>query len=169
MSQVPDLTIFPAKHHITNSEDIFREALRRIQDECTQQCEKLRKEGKNEEADRLQQRVANDVVLLKESGSCPGIENYSRHFNLREAGEAPDTLLDYFGISSRDGDVNDNKWMLMIDESHVTLPQLRAMYAGDRARKKNLVRHGYRLPSALDNRPLREDEFWERVPQVRFE
>ena len=87
----------------------------------------------------------------------------TRHFNLREAGQAPDTLLDYFGIGE-----HQNNWMLMIDESHVTMPQLRAMYAGDRARKEKLVKHGYRLPSALDNRPLRDDEFWDRVPQTVF-
>lgn len=103
--------------------------------------------------------------VLIDFSVCNRVENYSRHFNLREAGEAPDTLLDYFGIGD---DSMDNDWMLMVDESHVTLPQLKAMYAGDRARKEKLVKHGYRLPSALDNRPLREDEFWKRIPQTVF-
>jgi excinuclease UvrABC helicase subunit UvrB len=116
-------TVFPAKHHITDSEGAFQEALRRIDAECAEQAKNLRQSGKNTEAERLQQRVANDLLLLKESGSCPGVENYSRHLHLRDEGESPDTLLDYFGLSN-DG------WQLIIDESHVALPQLKAMYAG---------------------------------------
>jgi len=164
LEQVESITIFPAKHHISETNEIFEEALRRIENECIHYSSQLRKEGKNVEADRLQQRVSQDLVLLKETGSCPGVENYSRHFNLREEGEPPDTLLDYFGM----GGQGNNDWLLMVDESHVTLSQLKAMYGGDRARKQRLVKHGYRLPSALDNRPLREDEFWNRVQQSIF-
>ncbi|KAL9185530.1 hypothetical protein ACHAXT_003307 [Thalassiosira profunda] len=166
MTQVDELTVFPSKHHVSDSAETFEEALRRIQNECTDRCAELRRKGKAVEAGRLQQRVANDLLLLKETGSCPGVENYSRHFNLREAGEAPDTLLDYFGIGSDEGGNDD--WLLVVDESHVALPQLSAMYGGDRARKQKLVKHGYRLPSAMDNRPLREDEFWSRIPQTLF-
>jgi len=102
-----------------------------------------------------------DMLVMRETGFCSGAENYSRHLAAREPGEAPATLMDYF-------DINGREWTLMIDESHVTLPQLRAMYGGDQARKRRLVKHGYRLPSALDNRPLKEEEFWERVRQCVF-
>jgi excinuclease ABC subunit B len=111
---------------------------------------------------RLQKRVVNDVYMLRETGSCSGLENYSRHLTGRQPGQAPDTLLDYFSTRF------ENDWLLIMDESHVTLPQLSAMYLGDQARKKSLVKHGYRLPSALDNRPLTVDEFWQQVPQTLF-
>ena len=185
MNQVTELTIFPAKHHLQNDQMKFEEALQRIEDELRIRVKELRDENKNIEADRLSQRVSQDLLLLKETGTCPGVENYSRHFALREEGEPPDTLLDYFGfhqlntkkqqqqqsqnnyempiISSNNCKSKD--WLLLVDESHVTMPQLKAMYAGDKARKKRLVKHGYRLPSALDNRPLQADEFWDRVPQ----
>jgi len=162
MTSVSETTIFPAKHHITESSDRFDEALRRIQDELADRVAELRSDNKHVEADRLSQRVGQDLLLLKETGTCPGVENYSRHMALREEGVPPDTLLDYFGFRA------DDNWLLLVDESHVTLPQLKAMYGGDRARKKSLVKHGYRLPSALDNRPLKADEFWERVPQSVF-
>ena len=167
MKQVSSITIFPAKHHSSNKaqKDRFDEAIRRIENECTDYSNYLRNhQNKHVEADRLQQRVTQDLILIKETGTCPGIENYSRHFNLREQGDPPDTLLDYFGISN-----DQNKdWLLIMDESHVTLPQLKAMYGGDRARKTKLIKHGYRLPSALDNRPLTYDEFWDRIPQSIF-
>ena len=160
MTPTTSAIIFPAKHHITQSEELFEEALRRIQDETRERVEELRADQKIQEADRLQQRVTQDLLLLRETGTCPGVENYSRHMALRDEGEPPDTLLDYLGLNQ--------DWLLLVDESHVTMPQLKAMYGGDRARKLKLVKHGYRLPSALDNRPLRHDEFWERVPQTIF-
>jgi excinuclease UvrABC nuclease subunit len=159
MKPVLETTIFPAKHHVTSSTEQFEEALSRIQDELVSRVKELKAESKHFEADRLLQRVSQDLQLLRETGTCSGVENYSRHMGLREAGEAPDTLLDYFGS---------NDWLLLVDESHVTLPQLKAMYGGDRSRKERLVKHGFRLPSALDNRPLKENEFWGRISQSVF-
>jgi excinuclease ABC subunit B len=164
MKAVESTTIFPAKHHISGSEEEFEESLARIQDELQQRVKDLRAESKNVEADRLSHRVSQDLLLLRETGTCPGVENYSRHMALREEGMAPDTLLEYLGYAAK----GDSNWLLLVDESHVTLPQLKAMYGGDRARKKQLVKHGYRLPSALDNRPLRDSEFWQRVNQAIF-
>ena len=152
--------IFPAKHHVM-SDDRIENACLAIEQECDQRVKELNREGKYEEATRLQKRVCNDVLMLRETGYCSGAENYSRHMTGRAEGEAPATLMDYLSLQGRE-------WLLMMDESHVTLPQLRAMYSGDRARKERLVKHGYRLPSALDNRPLKEDEFWERVQQAVF-
>lgn len=152
--------LMPAKHHVM-AEDRVEEACLAIEEECEHRVKELVLEGKLEEANRLQQRVVNDMLMMRETGFCSGAENYSRHLTGRQPGEAPATLMDYFSMQGR-------KWTLMIDESHVTLPQLRAMYAGDRARKERLIKHGYRLPSALDNRPLKEDEFWERVQQGVF-
>ena len=159
MKVVQETTIFPAKHHLTSSPDQFEEALTRIQNELHSRVNELKAESKHFEADRLMQRVSQDLQLLRETGTCSGVENYSRHMGLREAGEPPDTLLDYFGS---------NDWLLMVDESHVTLSQLKAMYGGDRSRKERLVKHGFRLPSALDNRPLKDEEFWSRIPQAIF-
>lgn len=152
--------LFPAKHHVM-SEERLEAACLDIEEECRQRVKQLKNENKFEEANRLQQRVANDLLLLRETGFCPGAENYSRHFGQRAAGEPPYTLMDYLGLNGRD-------WLLMVDESHVTLPQLRAMYAGDRARKQRLVKHGYRLPSALDNRPLQDEEFWQTIQKGVF-
>ncbi|KAL3902374.1 MAG: hypothetical protein SGILL_010848, partial [Bacillariaceae sp.] len=134
MNPVESTTIFPAKHHIAGSEEEFEESLARIQDELQERVKDLRAEDKNIEADRLQHRVSQDLLLLRETGTCPGVENYSRHMALRDAGMAPDTLLEYLGHAG-DGDSN---WLLLVDESHVTVPQLKAMYGGDRARKKQL-------------------------------
>ncbi len=159
MKSVASATIFPAKHHLSTSDEAFRETLNRIQCESIYRVQELKREAKNLEADRLMQRVSQDLQLLQETKTCPGVENYSRHMALREAGAPPETLLDYFRTDD---------WLLMVDESHVTLPQLKAMYAADRSRKEKLVKYGFRLPSALDNRPLRIEEFWERVPQAVF-
>jgi excinuclease ABC subunit B len=164
MNPVESTTIFPAKHHIAGSEKEFEESLERIHHELQGRVKELRAESKNVEADRLSHRVSQDLLLLRETGTCPGVENYSRHMALREAGKAPDTLLEYFGYAAN----KDSDWLLLVDESHVTLPQLKAMYGGDRSRKLQLVKHGYRLPSALDNRPLKHTEFWDRVPQAVF-
>jgi excinuclease ABC subunit B len=152
--------IFPAKHHVM-AEDRLEEACLAIEEEMKERVSDLMKMGKVVEANRLQQRTLNDVLLLRETGFCSGGENYSRHFAGRPVGSPPDTLIDYLKIAHED-------WLLVVDESHVTLSQLKAMYAGDRARKEHLVKHGYRLPSAFDNRPLREDEFWQQVPQAVF-
>jgi len=152
--------LFPAKHHVM-SEERLEEACLDIEEELRGRVQELTKENKLEEANRLQQRVGNDLLLLRETGFCPGGENYSRHFGQREAGDPPYTLMDYLGLNGRE-------WLLMVDESHVTLPQLRAMYGGDRARKEKLVKHGYRLPSALDNRPLQDREFWETIQKGVF-
>jgi excinuclease ABC subunit B len=164
MKSVSTTTIFPAKHHLTDSSEQFEEALTRIQDELQDRVQELKSQAKHLEADRLSQRVSQDLQLLRETGTCSGVENYSRHMALREAGVPPDTLLDYFSY----GPSNSSEWLLLVDESHVTLPQLKAMYGGDRSRKEKLVKHGFRLPSALDNRPLRAEEFWERISQSVF-
>lgn len=162
-----EMTIFPARHHVVSS-DSLEEACRAIESELEERLVELRTttpdhpNGNKEAAERLQKRVLNDLYLLRESGMCQGMENYSRHLTGRIAGEAPDTLLDYF--TSRFG----SDWLLAVDESHVSLPQLKAMYEGDQSRKRSLVKHGYRLPSALDNRPLREEEFWPQINQALF-
>lgn len=155
------IQIFPAKHHVVGEERL-EEACLAIEAEMRDRVEELNNENKVVESQRLQMRVSNDLLMLRESGFCSGAENYSRHFANRAAGQPPDTLMDYFKMAGN-GD-----WLLVVDESHVTLPQLKAMYGGDQARKKNLVKHGYRLPSAMDNRPLREEEFWEQIDQALF-
>jgi excinuclease ABC subunit B len=149
--------LFPAKHFITNEDDKKR-AILSIKVELEAQLKKLKKEGKNLEAERLKRRTNYDLSLIKEVGYCNGIENYSRHFSGHKPGEAPDTLLEYFPEG----------FLTIIDESHVTIPQLNGMYAGDASRKKNLIDHGFRLPSASDNRPLKFPEFVERVNQVIY-
>jgi excinuclease ABC subunit B len=164
MKAVDWTTIFPAKHHMTGSREEFDETLARIQEELQERVKELRAESKNVQAERLSRRVGQDLQLLRETRTCPGVENYSRHLALREEGIPPDTLLEYLRYASN----GDSNWLLIVDESHVTLPQLKAMYGADRSRKKNLVKHGFRLPSALDNRPLRDSEFWQRVNQAIF-
>ena len=149
--------IFPAKEFIT-TEDAINNALSSIEKELKERLEEFKSQGKYLEAERLEQRTRFDMESMKEIGYCPGIENYSRHFSGKKPGEPPWTLLDYFP----------EDYLVFIDESHITVPQLRAMANGDRARKKSLVDYGFRLPSAYDNRPLRFDEFIERVPRVVF-
>ena len=149
--------VFPASHYVTSREDL-ETAMQTIEDEMEDQVRYF--EGKNKliEAQRIAQRTHYDLEMMQEMGYCSGIENYSRHLTQRKAGEAPYTLLDYFP----------EDFMIVIDESHVTLPQLRAMYAGDRSRKESLVENGFRLPSAFDNRPLRFEEFVERINQIIY-
>jgi excinuclease ABC subunit B len=155
--------IFPAKHYVTPEEE--REiALRDIEVELESRLGTLIAEGKNLEAERLKRRTQYDLALIREIGYCNGIENYSRHFDRRQAGEPPFTLLNYFP-HREDGSPD---FLTIIDESHVTIPQLGGMYNGDQARKQNLVDYGFRLPSAKDNRPLRFEEFQERVGSVIF-
>jgi len=150
-------TVYPASHYATPYSRIV-EAVKSIERELEERVKYFLEQGKELEAKRLEQRTRYDMELLLEIGHCKGIENYSRHLDGRKPGEPPYTLLDYFP----------EDFLVVIDESHVTIPQLRAMWRGDWARKYNLVEHGFRLPSAYDNRPLRFDEFLERVPQVIF-
>ena len=149
------IAIYPGSHYVTTQERM-RSAIENIQIELAERLEELRSQGKLLEAQRLEQRTLFDLEMLQELGYCPGIENYSRHLTGRMPGEPPPTLLDYF---PRD-------FLLIIDESHVTIPQLVGMYRGDRSRKETLVEYGFRLPSALDNRPLNFPEFEERIHQV---
>lgn len=148
---------YPASHFVTREEKM-KVAIERIEQELKERLEELRKENKLLEAQRLEQRTNYDLEMMREMGFCSGIENYSVHLTLRPKGSTPYTLLDYFG----------DDWLVMIDESHVTLPQIRGMYNGDQARKNVLVEHGFRLPSALDNRPLKFEEFEEKTKQLVY-
>ncbi len=163
IAEEQDIFLFPAKHFITN-EDERKRAIASIKLELDAQLKKFKKEGKILEAERLKRRTNYDLAMIKEVGYCSGIENYSRHLSGKKPGEAPDTLLSYFPHKA-DGTAD---FLTVIDESHVTVPQIGAMYAGDQARKKTLVDFGFRLPSAKDNRPLQADEFEERVDQVVY-
>jgi len=151
------LSLFPANHYVTKTEKM-KNALASIRAELAEELEKLRRENKLLEAQRLEQRTNFDLEMMEEIGHCSGIENYSRHLTARKEGEPPYTLLDYFP----------EDYLVMIDESHVTVPQLRGMYEGDRSRKEELVKYGFRLPSAKDNRPLRFPEFEERTHQLIY-
>jgi excinuclease ABC subunit B len=151
------VVIYPASHYVCTRERLER-ALKSIEQELQEQLAKFRREGKLLEAQRLKQRVHYDLELLRETGYCKGIENYSRHFDGRKPGEPPYTLIDYFP----------KDFLLIIDESHQTVPQLRAMYEGEMSRKRNLVEFGWRLPSAYDHRPLKFEEFLGRINQCIF-
>ena len=155
--------LFPAKHFVTPEEE-RKVAMADIKLELDEQLKKFKKAGKILEAERLKRRTEHDLALIREVGYCNGIENYSRHFDRRKPGEAPYTLLSYFPHTA-DGRPD---FLTIIDESHVTIPQLNGMYAGDRSRKDTLVEHGFRLPSAVDNRPLKFDEFTARVGQTIY-
>jgi excinuclease ABC subunit B len=154
---VPRYTVYPTSHYVTPRSKLL-EAVEKIKVELKPRLEELRKANKLVEAQRLEQRTQFDVEMMVEIGYCSGIENYSRHLSNRKAGEPPPTLFDYLP----------NNAMLVVDESHVTIPQLGGMYKGDRSRKENLVEYGFRLPSALDNRPLRFEEWEARAPQTIF-
>ena len=151
------LNIYPARHFVTPDERL-EEACNAIETELHEQITTLQEAGKLLEAQRLDQRTRYDLELLREVGYCNGVENYSRHLAGRRAGEPPECLIDYFP----------KDWLLVVDESHVTVPQIRGMYNGDQARKRVLIDHGFRLPSAADNRPLKADEFWTKVNQCIF-
>ncbi len=157
MNEYSVISLFPATQFVTNKEKI-EEGIRRIEAELAERLEYFKREDKYLEAERISQRTNYDIEMLKEIGSCSGVENYSRHLSLREEGETPYTLMDFFG----------DDWLLVVDESHVTLPQVRGMYNGDRSRKMTLVEYGFRLPSALDNRPLNFEEFNEKIDQVIY-
>ena len=160
LEEVEDYFIFPAKHFI--SDKVTQEkALKSIQEELKQRLKELKKEGKLLEVERLKRRTQYDLASIKEFGYCSGIENYSRHFSEKKEGEAPDTLLDYFNLNGRD-------FLTIVDESHVTLPQIRGMFSGDRSRKQTLVDFGFRLPSAKDNRPLKYEEFEKKINDVIY-
>lgn len=158
-----DIFLFPAKHFITNESE-KSQALSNIREELMIRLAELEKEGKLLEVERLKRRTTYDLAMIEEIGYCSGIENYSRHLSGKQPGEPAETLLSYFPHLP-DGTPD---FLTVIDESHVTLPQLRGMYAGDRSRKQTLVEFGFRLPSALDNRPLRIEEFLERVGPIVF-
>ncbi len=165
----PFVFIFPAKHFITNSEEKDR-AVRDIQHELEQQLKHFETEGKLLEAERIKRRTNYDLAMIKEIGYCSGIENYSRHMSGKMPGEPPETLLSYFPHSApkKGAPRGEPQFLLFIDESHVTLPQLQGMYAGDASRKSTLVEFGFRLPSAKDNRPLKFEEFKERIGETIF-
>ena len=152
-----NITIFPASHFVTGEEKL-KEAIKRIEEEKDKQIEFFKEKGKLIEAQRIKERCEYDIEMLKETGFCHGIENYSRHLALRDEGETPSTLIDFFP----------KDFLLVVDESHVTLPQVRAMYNGDRMRKQTLVDYGFRLPSALDNRPLKFEEFENKINEAIY-
>ena len=156
--------IFPAVHYVLPEEQL-EAAVTTIKEEAVRRCAQLKKEGKLLESQRLMARTRYDMEMIQEVGYCPGIENYARHLEGRPAGSRPSTLLDYF---SHVPGLDPKEWLVFIDESHATIPQIRAMYNGDRARKQVLVDHGFRLPSAMDNRPLKFDEFLDVVPQLVY-
>jgi excinuclease ABC subunit B len=157
LGELAELVIFPATHYVAGDERMKR-AIGQIEEELQQRLAFFESEGKLLEAQRLRMRTSYDLEMLAEVGVCSGIENYSRHIDGRQPGEAPNTLLDFFP----------DDYLLIVDESHQTVPQLHGQYEGDRSRKETLVDHGFRLPSAADNRPLRFDEFYERINQVVF-
>ncbi|AFZ43820.1 Excinuclease ABC subunit B [Halothece sp. PCC 7418] len=157
LTSLKGLNLYPARHFVTPDEQL-EAACENIELELKQRLEELETEGKLLEAQRLEQRTKYDLELLREVGYCNGVENYSRHLAGRNAGDPPECLVDYFP----------DDWLLVVDESHVTVPQLRGMYNGDQSRKKVLVEHGFRLPSAADNRPLKAEEFWQKVNQCIF-
>jgi len=164
LAEETDVFIFPAVHYVMPEEGL-RQATISIREELKERVEEFKGEGKLLEAQRITARTRYDLDMIREVGYCGGIENYARHLENRPKGSRPFCLLDYFRhVPNRDP----NDWLMFIDESHVTLPQVRAMYNGDQARKRTLIEHGFRLPSALDNRPLTFDEFEELIPQTIY-
>ena len=157
LESLEQVSVYPAKHFVTPKERL-ESAISAIRSELKIQLDKFTYEGKLLEAQRLEQRTKYDLEMLKEVGYCNGVENYARHLSGREEGSPPECLIDYFP----------KDWLLVVDESHVTCPQLHAMYNGDQSRKKVLIDHGFRLPSAADNRPLKCEEFWEKSKQTLF-
>jgi excinuclease ABC subunit B len=157
LTEDEELYIFPATHYVAGPERMER-AIEGIEAELVDRLAELERQGKLLEAQRLRMRTTYDLEMMRQVGFCSGIENYSRHIDGRDAGTAPNTLLDYFP----------EDFLLVIDESHVTVPQIGGMYEGDMSRKRNLVEHGFRLPSAMDNRPLRWEEFVERIGQTVY-
>ena len=157
LESLEQVSVYPAKHFVT-PKDRLESAIAAIRGELKDQLNEFTNQGKLLEAQRLEQRTKYDLEMLKEVGYCNGVENYARHLSGREAGTPPECLIDYFP----------DDWLLLVDESHVTCPQLHAMYKGDQSRKKVLIEHGFRLPSAADNRPLKCEEFWDKSKQTLF-
>lgn len=158
---LPAVMIYPAKHYMTDPQ-MYKSVFPKIREDLAKQVSEFKTQGKLLEAQRLQQRVTYDLEMIQELGYVNGIENYSRYFDGRKPGDPPYTLLDYFDEAAKD------KWLLFLDESHMTVPQIRGMYNGDRSRKQTLIDFGFRLPSAIDNRPLRFEEFQRRMPQTVY-
>ena len=156
-SKVSRYTVYPSSHYVTPRDTTLR-AINSIKKELAERIEFYQKNNKPVEAQRIEQRTRFDLEMLNELGFCKGVENYSRHISGKNPGDPPPTLIDYLPNNS----------LLIVDESHVTIPQVGGMYKGDRSRKENLVNYGFRLPSALDNRPLRFDEFKQMIPQTVF-
>ncbi|HQO06360.1 MAG TPA: helicase-related protein, partial [Fervidobacterium sp.] len=157
LEKLDKITIYPTKEYVTTEEKVAK-AVKTIREELDQRIEELKRQGRELEAQRLYQRTMGDIELLSTLGYCSGIENYSRHFDGRRPGEAPYSLLDYY----------DDDFIVFLDESHITIPQLRAMYHGEMSRKKSLIEYGFRLPCAYDNRPLKFEEFLRKVNQTIF-
>jgi excinuclease ABC subunit B len=157
LESIQKYTIFPARQYVTTAEKI-KNGVKQIEIDMYKRVEQLQEEGKLLPAERLKQRTLNDIEMLLQMGFCAGIENYSLYFDGRNDGESPTTLLDYFPDDA----------LTFIDESHITLPQIGAMFAGDRSRKESLIEYGFRLPSALNNRPLRRPEFFQKINQVVY-
>lgn len=164
LEELPGTVIYPAKHYMTDPKT-YKDVFGVIRHDLEKQVELFKSQGKTIEAYRIAQRVNFDLEMIQEMGYVNGIENYSRYFDGRTPGEAPYTLLDYYREATQDDLSN---WLLIVDESHITLPQIRGMYNGDRSRKQTLVDFGFRLPSALDNRPLKFEEFMRRIPQTVY-
>lgn len=159
--QIEEIKIYPAKHYVAD-EKAIEEACKQINKELKKRCDELKSQGKDVEAGRLWQRTKFDIEMLKETGYCTGVENYSRILEKRNPGEPPQVLVDYFNRKYG------KNWICIIDESHVTIPQVSGMYHGDASRKDTLIEYGFRLPCAKDNRPLKPHEFWARIPQAVF-
>ena len=157
IEELDSIIIFPSSHYVVEKKTTEK-AIKSIEEELKEQVGFLRSQGKLDEMKRIQERTAKDLELMEIMGFCPGVENYSRHLDQRSKGEPPCTLIDYFP----------DDFLLVIDESHQTVPQIRGMYAGDRSRKQTLVDHGFRLPSALDNRPLNIEEFEKKINQIIY-
>ncbi len=158
---LPGTVVYPAKHYMTNPQT-YPGVFAAIKKDVSEQVKHFKRLGKLIEAQRIEQRVSYDLEMIEETGYVNGIENYSRYFDGRKPGDPPYTLFDYFTEAAG------NDWLLFVDESHMTVPQIRGMYNGDRSRKQTLVDYGFRLPAALDNRPLRFDEFLRRIPQTLY-
>ena len=162
IKKLEQIRIFPAKHYVTEKQKLGL-AIKNIEAELKENLVLLKKENKLLEAERLEHRTKEDLAMMREVGYCAGIENYSRHIDFRNPGEPPFTLIDYFNHQ-----YGKNNWLLVIDESHISLPQIRGMHSGDYSRKKVLVEYGFRLPSAIDNRPLKFSEFLERTEKTIY-
>ena len=167
LDDIEEAWIHPREFYMTD-EDRFATALENIEEELEERASWFESKGRDLEAHRIEQRTKFDLEMLRELGSCKGVENYSRHFDGRNVGDRPYCLLDFFSTNAESFQGDKNRYLVIMDESHVTLPQVGGMYSGDLARKKNLVEHGFRLPCAYDNRPLRIDEFQDLIPQMLY-